>query len=640
MKRPDQHITETKSQRIFERIVPAEWVCREIKPDYGVDYLVEIFEDNQSTGKTFFVQLKGSTQEIKDDTFVKQITTDNLNYYNSLALPVIIICVSVSTEQIWGIWANKLIEQNQVKESQKTISVSLNNDYLLDESQLILIASQAELSNKLGLFTESNSDLTQSFNEHILRWIESFYSKSVSVKFNNLPIHLSIKHFQLNDSIETKLTTGTYSKTIEINGLNEELPFLHRPKFDANNVNDFNKDVLLSLAISLAKYDIQGTLNLLIKLVGKLDLINQEKWVEFDPLGLLILAKDQNEIHLYNRLVQEIIRIEKYELFLFFDLAYFVLGTTELQAYRIENLNTVIESTKDKQFQGTCHYNIGNIQRSNRGNAIEHYIKAAKLFPDYRKRDYWWREIAGLFFLNQHYHWAEVCYKESLKLSAAGGEKKYFRLEKILHREKNLVLALIADCLFIQGKFKDANAHFEKYFDSIEHIPQEWILKNMVCLELMEGNLNGVKFERKESIKLCETSSSLSNNEKIIELLTKATELHPTNGLAWFNLGVSLDKKENYDEALFAFLMTGLIQDGDKEAQFNALTISFTQQKMDLMQAILIYITEKHNENVINDLSDYIMQKNMPLDAKKGLIKAFNEMIEVTKTMHNKVYSA
>lgn len=44
MKRPEQHITETKShKRIFENIIPVDWVCRDIKPDYGIDFLVEIF---------------------------------------------------------------------------------------------------------------------------------------------------------------------------------------------------------------------------------------------------------------------------------------------------------------------------------------------------------------------------------------------------------------------------------------------------------------------------------------------------------------------------------------------------------------------------------------------------------------------
>ena len=83
--------------------------------------------------------------------------------------------------------------------------------------------------------------------------------------------------------------------------------------------------------------------------------------------------------------------------------------------------------------------------------------------------------------------------------------------------------------------------------------------------------------------------------------------------------------------------MTELIQDGDKEAQFNALTISFTQRKLEMMQALLIYITEKYDNSIINDLSDYIMNKNMPLEGKKVLIKSFKEMIEATKTMHNKM---
>jgi hypothetical protein len=229
MKRPDQHITETKSQRLFERIVPVEWVCREIKPDYGVDYLVEIFENNESTGRTFFVQLKGSTQEIEDNTFEKQITTDNLRYYNSLALPVIIICVSVTTEQIWGIWANKLIEQNPLKDNQKNLSLNLDKDYLLDELSFKLIANQTDILNKLGLSTETDSDLTNSFNEHILRWIENFFSQSVSVNFNHLPKHLKLNYCLRSDSVQTTIITSSYSKTIDIEGLNEELPFLYRP---------------------------------------------------------------------------------------------------------------------------------------------------------------------------------------------------------------------------------------------------------------------------------------------------------------------------------------------------------------------------------------------------------------------------
>ncbi len=638
MKRPEQHITETKSQRIFERIVPVEWVCREIKPDYGVDYLVEIFENNKSTGKTFFVQLKGSTQEIKNETFEKQITTDNLKYYNSLALPVIIICVSVTTEKIWGIWANKLIELNPLKDNQKTVSLSLGKDYQLDAYKFKIITSQTDLLNKLGISTVTDSDLTHTFNNHILRWIVYFYNQSVSVKFNNLPKHLKLFYKTNGDSIETIVSTSSYSKSINVVNFNENLPFLYRPEFDCDDINDFNKEILLSIAVSLAKYDIKGSLKLLAKLISKLDFSDQNKWIELDPLGLLSLAYGKNEIHLYNKFVKEIIETEKFEMFLFFDMAYFAIGTDELQEYRIEHLKAVIKTSTDKQVQGTSHYNIGNILKSKMMDAIEHYFKAAKLYPDYKNRYYWWREIAGLLFSKKHYQWAEICYKKSVDLTKNNKEKKkYFRLEKVLPREENLVIALIADCLFLQGKFKDANEYFEKYIKITKKPSQEWILKNMVCLELMNGKLDNVIFNRKKSIQLCEQSLTQSKNKEIIKTLTKATELYSTNGLAWFNLGVALDKELKFDEALFAFLMTGLIQDGDKEAQFNALTISFTQKKLGMMQALLIYITEKYDNSIINDLSDYIMNKNMPLEEKKVLIKAFNEMMKVTKTMHNKM---
>lgn len=636
MKRPEQHIIETKSQRIFERIVPVEWVCREIKPDYGVDYLVEIFENNKSTGKTFFVQLKGSTQEIKNETFEKQITTDNLKYYNLLALPVIIICVSVTTEKIWGIWANKLIELNPLKDNQKTVSLSLGKEYQLDAYNFKIITSQTDILNKLGLSTVTDSDLTHTFNNHILRWIEYFYNQSVSVKFNNLPKHLKLIYNTNGDSIETIVSTSSYSKSINVVNFNENLPFLYRPEFVCDDINDFNKEILLSIAISLAKYDIKGSLKLLTKLISNLDFSDQNKWIELDALGLLSLAYAKNEIHLYNKFIKEIIKTEKFEMFLFFDMAYFVIGTDELQEYRIEHLKAVIKTSTDKQVQGTSHYNIGNILKSKMMDAIGHYFKAAKLYPDYKNRHYWWREIAGLLFSKKHYQWAEICYKKSVDLTKNNKEeKKYFRLEKVLPREENLVIALIADCLFLQGKFKDAHEYFEKYIKITKRPSQEWILKNMVCFELMNGKLDNITFNRKKSTQLCEQSLTLSKNKEIIKTLTKATEFHPTNGLAWFNLGVALDKELKFEEALFAFLMTGLIQDGDKEAQFNALTISFTQKKLEMMQALLIYITEKYDNSIINDLSDYIMNKNMPLKEKKVLIKAFNEMIEVTKTMHN-----
>ena len=89
MKRPKQHITETKSRKAFENFLPDEWVTRSLTPDYGIDYLVEIFKDKNSTGKFFYVQLKGTEKEISSDQVEIKLKISDLEYYRTLPLPII-----------------------------------------------------------------------------------------------------------------------------------------------------------------------------------------------------------------------------------------------------------------------------------------------------------------------------------------------------------------------------------------------------------------------------------------------------------------------------------------------------------------------------------------------------------------------
>ena len=42
-RRTFQHIMEDKSVLKLRNILPAEWVIREYKPDYGIDLTIEIF---------------------------------------------------------------------------------------------------------------------------------------------------------------------------------------------------------------------------------------------------------------------------------------------------------------------------------------------------------------------------------------------------------------------------------------------------------------------------------------------------------------------------------------------------------------------------------------------------------------------
>ena len=48
MKRPRQHTTETESKKSLNSIIPDNWVLRELAPDYGLDYMVEIFKKEKA----------------------------------------------------------------------------------------------------------------------------------------------------------------------------------------------------------------------------------------------------------------------------------------------------------------------------------------------------------------------------------------------------------------------------------------------------------------------------------------------------------------------------------------------------------------------------------------------------------------
>src|ERR1700722_12165227 len=64
-RRPFQHIMEEGSDAILRGLMPSEWVLRPYKPDYGLDFALELFDSvdeeqkmAESLGEHVFIQLK------------------------------------------------------------------------------------------------------------------------------------------------------------------------------------------------------------------------------------------------------------------------------------------------------------------------------------------------------------------------------------------------------------------------------------------------------------------------------------------------------------------------------------------------------------------------------------------------------
>ena len=120
MSRINQHRTETISRALFSKIT-AEYsnngvtlLFRELsEQDYGVDGLLEIFENNKPTGKCAYIQLKSTEKTIEklvnsDEVSCPGISKTNLYYCHQNNIPLILVYISIVDETFYFIDIGKL----------------------------------------------------------------------------------------------------------------------------------------------------------------------------------------------------------------------------------------------------------------------------------------------------------------------------------------------------------------------------------------------------------------------------------------------------------------------------------------------------------------------------------------------------
>ncbi len=125
MKRPIAHVSEDKSEDILKKYIPIEWIIRKIPKDYGIDYEIEIVENEEVTGKRIWIQLK-STKNIDVKTkiigvvekphnikYISYHTPVNLLKYSlSCDFPLILGVVDLINEMIYWIPLQEEITMN------------------------------------------------------------------------------------------------------------------------------------------------------------------------------------------------------------------------------------------------------------------------------------------------------------------------------------------------------------------------------------------------------------------------------------------------------------------------------------------------------------------------------------------------
>lgn len=122
MKRSKSHRIDARAKKIFNYNSPDHWSVQKPDEDYGLDYFVQVFEDDdigEATEILFYIQLKGTTNYNQNDTHVKfSSEIEYLKYFIKLPVPVFLVVVDVNTEDYCWLFLQKYINE-ELKDTKK-----------------------------------------------------------------------------------------------------------------------------------------------------------------------------------------------------------------------------------------------------------------------------------------------------------------------------------------------------------------------------------------------------------------------------------------------------------------------------------------------------------------------------------------
>ncbi|WP_343658005.1 DUF4365 domain-containing protein [Chryseobacterium sp.] len=132
-KRHSSHVLSTASKKFFEGELPDEWLYNVPEHDYGIDYHIEIAEEEEVTGLNFSVQLK-STATNDDDRFSRIVLkSGTLGYLVTRLEPIMLVQYEKdSHEAYWGWLEDFSFDLSDT--TQKTFTLPLTKANKLSET--------------------------------------------------------------------------------------------------------------------------------------------------------------------------------------------------------------------------------------------------------------------------------------------------------------------------------------------------------------------------------------------------------------------------------------------------------------------------------------------------------------------------
>lgn len=518
--RPDNHITGDKAVRkISDKLIPEEWTISIPESDYGLDMLIEVVHNNQTTGRLFFIQSKGTMESSENGYITYSMDVSRIEDYSKMELPVLFVYYSKKDNKFWGRWMNSLyktLSDDQKKQQTVTLKFSPYNE--IDTDYLRSIGNRIERSIT-DCVSISCKDLPANFRR--------FHIQAISIAQQYIgpeiidDVRLSCKTIFI--SYEGTLQNGCAilnycNECIRIPIAIKSLDFLYYTKVEMVECPDCLLDLIYAIAIYGSQISHQSQDYILsYPSSNGFDYISLQMWVSF--IDRLSMAKIVKLPKLFNIAVQYHHHdIAQYLLFVIFRSK---SGNDQYDKLYNDLLSNYLASDIDDSFKGRLFYNLANSVRDvNAYESFSYYMKAVKYEHTYKNLYYWWQEVAGVFYITKHFKIAEQFYKKARMLSP----------EKC----RNDIEILISDCLICQGRIDDALE------EELLYVGKRKIITGTINLKML-----------------------------ITKIIAKQ-QINVFDPVYWFNQGIEACNNKKFSESLECFLFSWRLYDGDIEALTNA----------------------------------------------------------------------
>ena len=613
MKRPRNHIIEDESEEILKKILPPEWVLRKLSPDYGIDYLVEVFENNESTGTHFFIQLKGTDDIEENEKISYSLNEKYIEYYSKLALPILLVYVCIKSENAWAKWVNR----TKINPPFKSKTIKFSPKDLLTTKRFHYLGKNLSLEIPPVIFKYENIK-TDSLKSFLKTWIFAIVQKDMSKKDEDLSDEIVLEFDESNSKqVHVLVKDERFQANVQaIIPSNYERDLLLIPETDS--IPHSLHDVLFALSEILLVRNSESAVKTLFQILPYKD---DDKFVDtISMISKCISTKQYSEII---KLGKASIEKKNFNLFQLLYMALFEYSEDkQVKKIKEDLLLFALEKSPNDSFTATLNYNLANhyLNNERRREALSYYLKARRKEPDYQNRAYWNREVAGLLFLEKRFALSAKMYANCLKQGPYSHEP--------------LTIALTANAHFMNRNFKESLKLFEEYHQVEENPDLEFTLKKQVIKTVrdeygFQGDYSQLKaLNHFEQVKK-------DGLHKSNEQLAKCLVFDPICAEVRFQEGLNLMEVENFEGACISFLIAALVSEYDVSAWLNSFFMALETQSH-MMGIVLSVAYKKCGYGLIEVFRNAILSdERIPVSMKTGLIESMREQFEEFEKLKN-----